>query len=334
MSLFYPITHYKWLKNHANGFKSYVEFQESIARKKIVPKLAHVRIKRETFLSANDNVVCSAPSHIFRLAQFAFYIFTILIVFLICAEFIINYLTMVVVIMPGDERIILASLIRIPVALTLTIGSILLAEFCFDIAFEKIISEKKIKYEIPDTINPLDLKSKSNFVRENKLIFFMVSLITLVGTLYSIYYLAERRSMAINEEKISGAIIEPLTLISLILPILGGLIMVYIKSNLNLILAYKAKRKFNRVTKRNQKTNKILGKQFSRRRMKIIETELSKRHIKLVKFKNYLEGKNKKIPDNLGGYDVSKPIYLENYEKFRNHYLDVLNKQYNVEEAI
>ena len=330
MSLFYPLTHSKWLKNPINGFKNYVENQESKARKRIVPKLAHVKIKKESLLGENDNVQCSASSHVYRSAQIAFYLFSFLLFLLICAEFIINYLTMVVVIMPGDERIILASFVRIPIALTLTIGSILLAEFCFDIIFENINNEKKIKYNIPDSINSIGISAKVAVFNKNKLVFFIVSLLTLLGTLYAIYYLAEKRGQAINEEEISGAIIEPLTLISLVLPILGGLIMVYIKNNLNLILAYKAKRRFIRTTKSNDRTNKIMGEQFGRRRMKIVETELSKRHIRIIKYKNHLEGKNKKNSDESILYEVTKPLYLESYEKFRDHYLAVLNKKYNV----
>lgn len=330
MSLFYPLTHSKWLKNPVNGFKNYVENQESKARKRIVPKLAHVKIKKESLLGENDNVQCSASSHVYRSAQIALYLLSFLLFLLICAEFIINYLTMVVVIMPGDERIILASFVRIPIALTLTIGSILLAEFCFDIVFENINNEKKIKYNIPDSINSFNTGSKSAIVNKNKLVFFLISLTTLLGTLYAIYYLAEKRGQAINEEEISGAFIEPLTLISLVLPILGGLIMVYIKNNHNLILAYKAKRKFIRTTKNNARANKIMGEQFGRRRMKIVETELSKRHIKIIKYKNHLEGRNKKMTNENLLYDVAKPLYLDSYEKFRDHYLEVLNKKYNV----
>jgi hypothetical protein len=283
MSLLYPITRRKWLKNKEKGLENYVADEVTKAVLRINKQLTFVNRNQNTFLTDSDVVNVSVKRNVYRNAVLIRAIFVSLFIALILAESAINYENMEIFIMPGENGL-RALLMRIVTAFILTAGSIVAVHLIFETIFHNWLEQDKIKYNFPDTFN-ISVNEQLEKKDFNRFAFLVI------------YEFAEKRTAVIeaissNPTSNNPAEISPLTLVSLILPFIGGMIMFVIKRNHNIIVAYQSMTRYKIKQDIDSKKKTYLKDVFSIKRAKTLNQEISISFKRIIRLKNYLEARN------------------------------------------
>lgn len=299
MTFFYPLTHRQWLKNKENGLTNYVSHEVTRAVRRINRHLTFLHKNHNTFLTDSDIVNTTVKRHVYKNAMLLKTLFLVLFIFLVLAESAINYENMEIFIMPGESGI-RALLMRVVTAFIITAGSILFMHFIFENIFHSWLEGDKVKYNFPDTINVSLGDKLGGHDQKNRLIFLIICIGVMIACLWAIYSFAEKRSAII--EAIAGqskarseAGLSPLTLVSLLLPFIGGITMFIIKRNHNIVAAYKAMVRYQIRQDLDKRKKNYLLDVFSTRRAKTLNEEVSITFRRINKFKNYLEAINHDI---------------------------------------
>ncbi|MCD9015351.1 hypothetical protein [Parachryseolinea silvisoli] len=293
MTLLYPITRRQWLKNREKGLSNYTLHEVTKAVKRINKKLTFLNKSHDSFLTDSDVVNTTIKRNVYKNAVLLRCILSILFVLLVLAESFINYENMEIFIMPGEIGL-RALLMRTVTAFILTVVSIVSMHMVFENAFHHWLESDKIKYNFPDTLE-ISVSSKVTHHDSSRIAFLIICTAVMLGCLWTIYIFAEKRAAvieAISLSRTNTTGVSPLTLVSLILPFIGGMTMFVIKRNHNIVAAYNAMTRYRIRLDLDKKRKNHLIDIFSIRRAKTLNEEIALTFRRVNRFKNYLEAIN------------------------------------------
>lgn len=296
MTLLYPITRRQWLKNREKGLSNYTLHEVTKAVKRINKKLTFLNKSHDSFLTDSDVVNVTIKRNVYKNAFLLRWILTILFVLLVLAESFINYENMEIFIMPGEDGL-RALLMRTVTAFILTVVSIVSMHMVFENAFHHWLESDKVKYNFPDTLE-VSVSSKFASHENSRIAFLIICTAVMLGCLWTIYVFAEKRGdviaalSALPTEKTG---VSPLTLVSIILPFIGGMTMFVVKRNHNIVAAYNAMTRYRIRLDLDKKRKTHIVDIFSIRRAKTLNEEIALTFRRVNRFKNYLEAINHTI---------------------------------------
>lgn len=298
MTLFFPITHRQWLKNKEKGLENYASHVVTQTVKRINRRLSFLAKDHQSFITDGDVVNMTAKRNVYKNALLKKTLFLIVFVALVVSESSLNYENMEIFIMPGEEGVRPVAM-RVFTALILTLGSIIAADLTLEILFHNWLESDKEKYNFPDSTN-VTFAEKMGVGARSRLIFLILSVLILVACLGAIYLFSQKRADVMEAiSRQSGATknmaVSPLTLVALLLPFLGGICMLLIKRNHNIVAAYRAMIRYRHIVETDKKRKLNLIDTFSVRRARTLNREIANSYRRINRFRNYLEGLNTRI---------------------------------------
>lgn len=313
MTLLYPITHRQWLKNKEKGLENYASHIVTKTVKRISRRLSFLSKDHQSFITDGDIVNVSAKRNVYKNALLKKILFLIVFVALVISESSINYENMEIFIMPGEEGLRPISM-RIFTALILTLGSIIAADLTLEVLFHNWLENDKVKYNFPDSTNT-SFTEKIGVGEKSRLLFLVLCLLILIGCLWAIYLFSQHRSAVMDAISQQSGInstmaISPLTLVALLLPFLGGICMLLIKKNHNIVAAYKAMIRYQHIVDYDKKKKLNIIDIFSVKRARTLNSEIASSFRRINKFRNYLEGLNHKMKGKGSGQEPYKTLGL------------------------
>jgi hypothetical protein len=301
------IKHPILMNDSEGGIKSFTERQISenlnTLRKKITTLNANGVISEMAFNPEFNQI--NIPESVLKENQRKKVVIPFILIMLALAEGFLNYISTLVVIPGGQSFPILFLLLRLSVTLVLTVGSIKCFEQFFEVYLHERITELKQKYGID---------YDSSFSSKSMILWLFVSLVFLLA----VGFVVEKRASAIEIGESKDLAYYGLILISLILPVLGGMLAFEYTRARKIVVAAQGKRRHVSQIKQqeNEKNGRVNGK--ANNKVKVIAEICTLHWNKINDFKSVktLSDKKQKIPkEPLGKYLVLVDDFVA-YQKF------------------
>ncbi|WP_276483038.1 hypothetical protein [Paraflavitalea pollutisoli] len=298
LTFLFPITHRQWLKNKEKGLENFASHVVTKTVKRINRQLSFLSKDHQSFITDGDVVNMTAKRNVYKNSLLKKALFLVVFVALLIAESSLNYENMEIFIMPGEEGIRAVSM-RVFTALILTLGSIIAADLTLEVLFHHWLESDKEKFNFPDSTN-ISFSQKIGVGEKSRLLFLVLSALMLIGCLWAIFLFSQKRAEVMAQAAGltvtgNGMLVSPITLVALLLPFLGGICMLLIKKNHNIVSAYRAMIRYRHIVEYDKKKKLNFIDVFSVRRARTLNKEIANSYRRVNRFRNYLEGLNTKM---------------------------------------